>query len=293
MDLEQLRGRLNAILHRGPMPHLDLVIEVAQSLSGVEPICIRDAVDYVLETDYISADSNGKLWRQPNSDSEASHARAQWEQTARTRRSRLLGQVTRGANLGPLNQFELAWWIEDAAAAGDAGAVDRLFPLLKRDWFTQERLFELDRSFDQSHRRQRELKDRIERQREKVQLLQQELRAAEDDLRALLRQQNASGEKEPISKPRAKPQARREKPPTPARGSRPVPKPGRFTGIVIRAGGQEGKMYSVLEALGLRKYEMNNTEGMKKLLRSGYQVEVIQGNEQTPSGTVFKNVKDL
>lgn len=277
IDLAEMEKKLDGLLGGEAKSKEILLIEISKKFRDGSAGALADAMNFLLESRYVGL--NG-WWRKPALATEAEQLEQRWRERSQKKRMRLVRAIHHGRELQATNQFELAAWIEEAARDHDNETVQRLFSLLNREYFTQERWFELEECFNAAQQLLRELGAEIEELEEKTADLQRQLLSVREAIR---------------SKKQALSLLKGQKRPRSDRGTRGTRKPRRFTDILVRAGGQAGKIHSVVMALGLRRHgEVFGTErGMRRILKAGYEVEVIEGNESTPTGTVFSRLNDL
>lgn len=277
IDLIDLNKTLDEVLRDGGKPDAILLIEASKRFRTCDATTLADAVTFLLSSQY--ADMKG-FWRKPKSDEEAEQIRQRWQAKSQRRRRHLLRRIRKGRDVDLPNQFEIAEWIEEAAKEHNISTIQQLFPLLKRDCFLEERWFELERYFNEGQKLVQQLESDLERLQREAEALRSQLRSIEQDVRAKQDRLNRLREET----------AKRS-----IGGRRGTHRKGRFTGIVIRAGEQEGKINPVLKALGLldKEHGVDSKNGMRLLLKAGYQVEVVKGNDVTPTGAVLSQLSDL
>jgi chromosome segregation ATPase len=209
--------------------------------------------------------------------------------------ARLLRAIRRGREWEMPDQLELSEWIEDAARNGNIYAVQQLFPLLERDCFSEERWFELQTYLKESQKPVEQLEAEIERLQRQAEDLEAEIKRFERETE-ILRSQLYPLQYEIQAKRENLRQLRGEKVPRSKNVKRCTKQKLRFTGIVIRVDEHEGRINPLLFTLGILKegdHDVGSEIGMQLLLKAGYQVEVIRGNEITPTGTIFSRLDDL
>lgn len=288
--LRDLQAAIDSLLGGGAQPETILLIQATRRFPDCEAGALADALTHLLHSRYVPSVNSWRVSRDP---AEAQAIEQKWRKGSERRRIRLLRRMRGGRALDAYNQFEVAEWIEEAVREESPGQIERLFPLLKREYFTDEHWFELERCFNESnesHRAVQEAETQLSLLREELGALAQRvldvrerIRTHERELKKLRR---AAGVRAP----------RKERVPRRVSELRPGPQPRRFTGIIIRAGEKEGKINSVLRDLGILArgaHGQGSEPALRLLLQAGHHVEVIQGNAQVPAGTVFNSVADL